>query len=79
MIQQAVVGCLFAFYPSALMTEDLDERLSELPDEAQVLLANYRDHWDEKLAREIRPLSEENYREIFESFYELLHLSLIHI
>lgn len=56
------------------MTEDLDERLSELPDEAQVLLADYRDHWDEKLAQEICPLSQENYREIFESFYELLHL-----
>ncbi len=50
------------------------DKLSELSGEALKLLSNYRAYWDEQLAAATQQLSDEKYRELFESFYQYLKL-----
>lgn len=44
-----------------------------------MLLRNYRQHWDKKLAGAIEPLSNDDLQKIIESFYSLLRLPPPHI
>ncbi len=50
------------------------EKLAELSEAAQNLLADYRAHWDEKLSARKGPVPDETMRDIFHSIYRLLKL-----